>query len=332
MKEYFKLSILTPVYNREDYILSVIKSLKKQTGYSFEWIVANDGSTDKTLETIIENTKNCKFNITIINASKRLGKPAMDNLLLKHANGDYITWCDSDDYFTDDAFKVVDSYLKEIDKNKNDQLIGCIFQNVDQNGISQSFNSNFVPKKKELVSHNKAQKYLKGDATIIINRNIAKKLYFKEVDFIYTEGATLEKQYKNKNFFISNIIIKIMDRTARNSVSFGKKLRFSRGLFYSIIELNTQEIFQKLTFFSKIKLVINYWRYSIHGDIQYAEAKKMWGIINKNYFFTFLYLISLIVSLLDYLKGKVEKTHLELEKNKNDFKIEIMKINENTPF
>ena len=39
-----------------------------------------------------------------------------------------------------------------------------------------------------------------------------------------------------------------MDRTARNSVSFGKKLRFSRGLFYSIIELNTQEIFQKLTF------------------------------------------------------------------------------------
>ena len=123
-----------------------------------------------------------------------------------------------------------------------------------------------------------------------------------------------------------------MDRTSKNSVSFSKKLRFSRGLFYSIIELNTFERFNKLTFFSKIKLIINYYRYSIHGDIKYSAAKRMWEITNKNELFIILYLISFLISLIDFLRGKVEKTHLELEKNKSDAKINVMRIDEHTSF
>ena len=50
------LSIIIPVYNEEKTILKILKKIDVLKKYSeLEIIVINDGSTDKTLEILIEN-------------------------------------------------------------------------------------------------------------------------------------------------------------------------------------------------------------------------------------------------------------------------------------
>ena len=50
------ISIIVPIYNAEKYIEKCLDSLVKQTKKELEFILVNDGSTDKT-EKIIEKYK-----------------------------------------------------------------------------------------------------------------------------------------------------------------------------------------------------------------------------------------------------------------------------------
>ena len=43
-----KVSVLTSVYNGENYIAECIDSILNQTEADFEYIILNDGSTDQT--------------------------------------------------------------------------------------------------------------------------------------------------------------------------------------------------------------------------------------------------------------------------------------------
>ena len=47
-----KLTIFTPLYNREVLIRRLFESLKSQTNQNFEWIVVDDGSTDNSYNVV----------------------------------------------------------------------------------------------------------------------------------------------------------------------------------------------------------------------------------------------------------------------------------------
>lgn len=57
-----KLSVIVPVYNVEKYVLECINSLLNQSLDSMEIIVVNDGSTDSSIDKIL-NLKNPKIKI-----------------------------------------------------------------------------------------------------------------------------------------------------------------------------------------------------------------------------------------------------------------------------
>ena len=48
------LSVLMPVYNAEIYLVAAVESILNQSYDNFEFIIINDGSTDKSLE-ILQN-------------------------------------------------------------------------------------------------------------------------------------------------------------------------------------------------------------------------------------------------------------------------------------
>lgn len=96
-----KISVIIPVYNCEEYIKRCIDSIINQTYDNIQIIVVNDGSTDNT-ENILKNYTN----ITLIN-KKNEGVSKARNTGLSLADGDYVYFCDADDFLEKNAFEVL---------------------------------------------------------------------------------------------------------------------------------------------------------------------------------------------------------------------------------
>ena len=128
------ISIITPTWNREFFLQKLANSLMAQTVKNFEWIVGNDGSTDLTEEFIKSFAKKADFKIIYVNSSLRIGKAALDNILLEHVSGEYLSWCGSDDVFLTDTMKNISKLINQIPSDRKKDYVGIYAQNVDQLG------------------------------------------------------------------------------------------------------------------------------------------------------------------------------------------------------
>lgn len=90
-----KVSVIMSVYNQETYLKDAIESILNQTFTDFEFIIINDGSTDKTKE-IIENYQKLDSRIKIIN-QKNQGLTKSLNKGIFVSQGEYIARMDADD-------------------------------------------------------------------------------------------------------------------------------------------------------------------------------------------------------------------------------------------
>ena len=118
------VSILTPTWNRADYLPKVWEGLNTQTNKSIEWIVANDGSTDHTVDTVRVLANQSDFPVTLINASIRIGKSRMDNEAVGRARGQFILWCDSDDFLLPKAVETLLATWTSIPEEEREHFAG----------------------------------------------------------------------------------------------------------------------------------------------------------------------------------------------------------------
>ena len=116
-----KISILTATYNRAHDLERLYTSLviNSNSNIEYEWLIMDDGSTDKT-KLIIDNF--IKQNIIKIeyHYQENQGKMSAINSLMKFVTGDVIIECDSDDYFVTGAFDIIN---KNIDKLLSDETV-----------------------------------------------------------------------------------------------------------------------------------------------------------------------------------------------------------------
>lgn len=122
-----KLSVILPIYNVEEYIEECFQSLVKQIDKDVEVICIDDGSTDNS--GIICDRYAEKYTNFHVEHSINKGVGAARNLGLNMSQGDYIAWCDPDDYVADNWYIGIKRILnkkpdigvfnyKVIDKNK----------------------------------------------------------------------------------------------------------------------------------------------------------------------------------------------------------------------
>lgn len=98
------ISVITCTYNRASTLSKVYESLCEQTYRHFEWIVADDGSSDNTRE-IVQNWID-EGAITIrYFYQENNGKHIATNEAMKIARGTYVMNMDSDDYMRRDAME-----------------------------------------------------------------------------------------------------------------------------------------------------------------------------------------------------------------------------------
>lgn len=91
-----KVSILMPVYNRQDMVGSAIKSVLAQTSQAWQLIIYNDGSTDQS-DKICRQFAGKSTNIHITGSTTNNGIVYARNKLLEACNTEYGMWLDSDD-------------------------------------------------------------------------------------------------------------------------------------------------------------------------------------------------------------------------------------------
>ncbi|RHP35452.1 glycosyltransferase family 2 protein [Lachnotalea sp. AF33-28] len=112
MDEQYKVSIIVPMYNAEKSIRRAVESLLCQDYYNIEIILVDDGSTDDTLDEVMAIAAS-DDRVRLIK-KKHTGVSLTRNRGLNESTGDYIAFCDSDDY-VDETY--ISSMLRYLDSD-----------------------------------------------------------------------------------------------------------------------------------------------------------------------------------------------------------------------
>lgn len=126
----YKISVIAPVYNCEDYLKTAINSIMNQTfGFeNIELILVNDNSTDNSKEIIDEYCAKYE-NIIGIHLPENSGYPGRPrNAGMEIASAPYLIFLDCDDEYLPNAFQL---YYDTITREKSDLVMGSHYWNLD---------------------------------------------------------------------------------------------------------------------------------------------------------------------------------------------------------
>lgn len=114
------LSIIVPIYNVEGYLRKALESIRSQSFGNYEVIMVDDGSTDGC-NVICDEYVRLDNRFKVIH-QKNKGLSGARNAGLRASYGQYITFCDPDDYYKKDALQ---SYATAINNIKSERLLFC---------------------------------------------------------------------------------------------------------------------------------------------------------------------------------------------------------------
>lgn len=124
------VSVVIPVYNVEAYIEQALSSVLAQTYQNLEVIIVDDQSPDKSIELIKQNFNDSRIRII---EQKNRGLAGARNTGIRNANGEYVAFLDSDDFWAKDKIK---KHISIMHEQLNIGLSFCSSMFVDSNGHS----------------------------------------------------------------------------------------------------------------------------------------------------------------------------------------------------
>ena len=125
-----KVSVIMPVYNVSKYLDACLQSVLSQTFKDFELICINDGSTDNSGD-ILKKYAKLDNRIKIVEQENQ-GLSVARNRGLEIANGQYIAFIDSDDYYASDFLE----HLFVMQQKTHADVVGCDYLKIYQDNIS----------------------------------------------------------------------------------------------------------------------------------------------------------------------------------------------------
>lgn len=153
--ERYKLSIIIPIYKVEEYIEKCVETLFEQTLDNIEYIFVDDNSPDKSISKIrkllLEKYPSKERYVKFIRNSENLGPACARNIGLNVASGDFIAFCDADDYVNiqmyemmyDTAFQteadIVYCDFYEVNNDKDFKIRKTVAVNPNKNAFLQSY-------------------------------------------------------------------------------------------------------------------------------------------------------------------------------------------------
>lgn len=212
------ISVITPVYNREDTILRCIKSVANadKCGIEVEHIVVDDGSTDSTAD-IVERYSTMNKNLKLYRFKENKGTNAARNKAIVEMKGNYGIFLDSDDEFDKNVFITISSTF-----NRHNGYGYYLFvpddmaEKVSQNAMLGHLanDETYV-----LTFRNFLSGEVGGDFIHLIDANILKHNPFRE-DVRIHEGVFFLAFYKEaERMLFTNTIVTHRERNRNDSVT-----------------------------------------------------------------------------------------------------------------
>ena len=111
---HYDVTIGIPVYQVENYIKRTMESVLSQTYPNIEFLVVDDGSTDRSLEIIksLQSNHPRGSDINIIVHDENKGVSEARNHIIDEARGDYLYFVDSDDVIAENTIYLLMEQVK----------------------------------------------------------------------------------------------------------------------------------------------------------------------------------------------------------------------------
>jgi len=179
-----KISVVMSVYNAQDYLEEAIESVLNQTYQNIEFVIINDGSTDRSLDIIQEYSKQDQ-RIVLID-QENMGLTRALNVGVRRSSGDFIARQDADDVSYPNRFEGFINYLKEhvhIDFYSTPAYI------INEHIVRSKIIPNYFRRKgfsKKMLSYHNSMIH----GALIIKSSLAKKYLYNE-DYKYSQDFEL---------------------------------------------------------------------------------------------------------------------------------------------
>ena len=259
------LSVIVPVYNTEKYLRECLDSVINQTLKDIEIICINDGSTDRSLDILKEYAKQ-DTRIKIIN-KKNEGAAAARNDGIRIANGEFVCFMDSDDYYPD--CDILEEVTYQAEKNGVNICGGEISRFTDSNRVlTQNFRDSFAG---YLFPENKLIKYSEyqfdyGFTRFVYNRNFLIKhdIFFPNYTRFEDPPFMVKAMLQAEKFYALNKITYAY-REEYKKVNWTKEK--TQDLLYGIL--------------TNMKIATNF-NLSMLADYSYQRLEQHWEFISPS--------------------------------------------------
>jgi glycosyltransferase involved in cell wall biosynthesis len=309
------LSILTPTWNRGDYLENVWRSLAEQTSGDFEWSVGADGSTDDTPEIVATLAAKSSFPVLYIRADRHVGKARIDNEAIRQARGEITVWCDSDDRMEPDAVRHLADTWITIPVEQRHRFVGMTaLVATDEGTVADPFSGADM---KDVSWNDLAEVHrVAGDMFYAARTSALRAHPFPEIDLVIPESVVWAQVGDAPARFMSKVLRRVEYR-ARNAISFSGTMSYNRGRARALAITRQMTARYRRPLVRRWRDLVTYLRWSLHGDVPLAEARSLWGTLDGSLPFWIALLPATGLAVLDRLRGKVVKTHREFLANRN---------------
>lgn len=285
MNNYY-ITIFTATYNREHTLNVLYNSLLNQTYKNFEWLIIDDGSTDDTKKFIdkikLENKLKIEYHFKVNG-----GKHRAINYGVNIAKGDFFFIVDSDDRLPENSIEKIIQLTQNLDLN----LAGIVGRKTYFNG--RNIGSEF-PKNKFISNHIEKSNELglSGDLAEVVKTEVLKLYAFPDFqgEIFSSESLVWNRISRNYNYLFVNTSLYFAEYLSEGLSYYSvENRRLSPN--YATLIYKESFLLDTLSFFKKIKVLSNYWRFSFFNG---QSLIKNWESIN----YSFMSIISLPIGFL----------------------------------
>jgi len=181
------VSIIIPVYNGEQHLEELIKSLINQTYKKIEIITVDNNSTDNSIK-FLESVNEEKTPLKIVSNKKNTGYCGGCNKGIENAHGEFLLFLSQDRIMNSDW---IEKTIVEMNKNKK---IGCIIGKVVREGASSpEYGHSYDVYGVVLINGSPDESNLFfGGGTVLIRKKVLDKIGgFDPEFFIYQEDVDI---------------------------------------------------------------------------------------------------------------------------------------------